>query len=192
MNTVQNNQTDDSPTQFLSQEDFLSFSFSCGCCQIIVLWGIFSLTGVCAEGVTFLALGNGAPDVFSAMAAFSHPHTAGLAVGALFGRHSLSHTHKHTSSFLKWKPAWSLSPSLCTQELVYLSLQWSRAAWHWSSLSLWLPVLFCGTSSSTWRQCFGRSSCCTKEPQHWEKYWVLTHTHTLCVYTPLKKQKEQI
>uniref|UniRef100_A0A7N9AS38 Solute carrier family 8 member B1 n=1 Tax=Mastacembelus armatus TaxID=205130 RepID=A0A7N9AS38_9TELE len=36
-------------------------------------------------GVTFLALGNGAPDIFSAMAAFSRPHTAGLAVGALFG-----------------------------------------------------------------------------------------------------------
>lgn len=36
-------------------------------------------------GVTFLALGNGAPDVFSAMVAFSHPQTAGLAVGALFG-----------------------------------------------------------------------------------------------------------
>lgn len=36
-------------------------------------------------GVTFLALGNGAPDVFSAIAAFSHKHTAGLAIGALFG-----------------------------------------------------------------------------------------------------------
>lgn len=36
-------------------------------------------------GVTFLALGNGAPDIFSAIAAFSSPHTAGLAVGALFG-----------------------------------------------------------------------------------------------------------
>ncbi|XP_023674017.1 mitochondrial sodium/calcium exchanger protein isoform X1 [Paramormyrops kingsleyae] len=36
-------------------------------------------------GVTFLALGNGAPDVFSAMAAFSRPQTAGLAIGALFG-----------------------------------------------------------------------------------------------------------
>ncbi|XP_076864258.1 mitochondrial sodium/calcium exchanger protein [Brachyhypopomus gauderio] len=36
-------------------------------------------------GVTFLALGNGAPDVFSAIAAFSRPQTAGLAVGALFG-----------------------------------------------------------------------------------------------------------
>uniref|UniRef100_A0A3B3BBI6 Solute carrier family 8 member B1 n=1 Tax=Oryzias melastigma TaxID=30732 RepID=A0A3B3BBI6_ORYME len=46
---------------------------------------LFSLTASCTEGVTFLALGNGAPDIFSAMAAFSHPHTAGLAVGALFG-----------------------------------------------------------------------------------------------------------
>ncbi|XP_041793267.1 mitochondrial sodium/calcium exchanger protein [Chelmon rostratus] len=36
-------------------------------------------------GVTFLALGNGAPDIFSAIAAISRPHTAGLAVGALFG-----------------------------------------------------------------------------------------------------------
>ncbi|XP_078277328.1 mitochondrial sodium/calcium exchanger protein [Rhinoraja longicauda] len=36
-------------------------------------------------GVTFLALGNGAPDLFSAMAAFSDTRTASLAIGALFG-----------------------------------------------------------------------------------------------------------
>uniref|UniRef100_A0A8I5NB45 Solute carrier family 8 member B1 n=1 Tax=Papio anubis TaxID=9555 RepID=A0A8I5NB45_PAPAN len=36
-------------------------------------------------GVTFLAFGNGAPDIFSALVAFSDPHTAGLALGALFG-----------------------------------------------------------------------------------------------------------
>ncbi|XP_067861819.1 mitochondrial sodium/calcium exchanger protein isoform X2 [Heptranchias perlo] len=36
-------------------------------------------------GVTFLALGNGAPDIFSAMVAFSDPRTANLAIGALFG-----------------------------------------------------------------------------------------------------------
>ncbi|NXC50368.1 NCLX protein, partial [Penelope pileata] len=37
------------------------------------------------HGVTFLAFGNGAPDVFSAVVAFSDPRTAGLAVGAVFG-----------------------------------------------------------------------------------------------------------
>ncbi|XP_016058586.1 PREDICTED: sodium/potassium/calcium exchanger 6, mitochondrial isoform X2 [Miniopterus natalensis] len=31
------------------------------------------------------AFGNGAPDIFSALVAFSDPHTAGLAFGALFG-----------------------------------------------------------------------------------------------------------
>ncbi|XP_009886934.1 PREDICTED: sodium/potassium/calcium exchanger 6, mitochondrial, partial [Charadrius vociferus] len=36
-------------------------------------------------GVTFLAFGNGAPDVFSAVVAFSNPRTAGLAIGAIFG-----------------------------------------------------------------------------------------------------------
>ncbi|XP_026574457.1 mitochondrial sodium/calcium exchanger protein [Pseudonaja textilis] len=36
-------------------------------------------------GVTFLAFGNGAPDIFSAVVAFSDPRTAGLAIGALFG-----------------------------------------------------------------------------------------------------------
>ncbi|KAM9371549.1 mitochondrial sodium/calcium exchanger protein [Phaethornis superciliosus] len=37
------------------------------------------------HGVTFLAFGNGAPDVFSAVVAFSNPRTAGLAIGAVFG-----------------------------------------------------------------------------------------------------------
>lgn len=40
------------------------------------------------HGVTFLAFGNGAPDIFSALVAFSDPRTAGLAIGALFGEHS--------------------------------------------------------------------------------------------------------
>ncbi|XP_030890683.1 mitochondrial sodium/calcium exchanger protein [Leptonychotes weddellii] len=36
-------------------------------------------------GVTFLAFGNGAPDIFSTLVAFSDPRTASLAFGALFG-----------------------------------------------------------------------------------------------------------
>ncbi|XP_057600466.1 mitochondrial sodium/calcium exchanger protein isoform X3 [Hippopotamus amphibius kiboko] len=40
-------------------------------------------------GVTFLAFGNGAPDIFSAVVAFSDPRTAGLAFGALFGAGTL-------------------------------------------------------------------------------------------------------
>ncbi|NXP20815.1 NCLX protein, partial [Scytalopus superciliaris] len=44
----------------------------------------FSLTSP-LHGVTFLAFGNGAPDVFSAVVAFSDPRTAGLAIGAIFG-----------------------------------------------------------------------------------------------------------
>lgn len=38
------------------------------------------------HGVTFLAFGNGAPDIFSALVAFSDPRTASLAFGALFGK----------------------------------------------------------------------------------------------------------
>ncbi|XP_074976295.1 mitochondrial sodium/calcium exchanger protein isoform X2 [Caretta caretta] len=44
-----------------------------------------SETGPQRSSVTFLAFGNGAPDVFSAVVAFSDPRTAGLAIGALFG-----------------------------------------------------------------------------------------------------------
>ncbi|NP_001171065.1 mitochondrial sodium/calcium exchanger protein isoform 2 precursor [Mus musculus] len=50
---------------------------------------LFLILGVTAakfpHGVTFLAFGNGAPDIFSALVAFSDPRTAGLAIGALFG-----------------------------------------------------------------------------------------------------------
>lgn len=46
---------------------------------------VFSLTSP-LHGVTFLAFGNGAPDVFSAVVAFSNPRTAGLAIGAVFGK----------------------------------------------------------------------------------------------------------
>ena len=40
------------------------------------------------EGVTFLAFGNGAPDIFSAIAAIGNAKNgdAGLAFGALFGK----------------------------------------------------------------------------------------------------------
>ena len=40
-----------------------------------------------ANGVTLLALGNGAPDIFSAFAAInqSDDHKSSLAIGALFG-----------------------------------------------------------------------------------------------------------
>ncbi|XP_036382810.1 mitochondrial sodium/calcium exchanger protein isoform X1 [Megalops cyprinoides] len=54
------------------------------CPNLSAISSILRLTHNVA-GVTFLAFGNGAPDVFSAMVAFSRPHTAGLAIGALFG-----------------------------------------------------------------------------------------------------------
>lgn len=40
------------------------------------------------QGVTFLAFGNGAPDIFSAIAAIGNAKNgdAGLAIGALFGK----------------------------------------------------------------------------------------------------------
>lgn len=147
-----------------------------------MLVSTFSLTAFCAEGVTFLALGNGAPDIFSAIAAFSRPHTAGLAVGALFGKHGLTFTKKRTTK-LKVKVKETCLMSFCsfplsTQEPVYLSPPWLQAAWRWSSLSSWLPVRFCVMSASTWWRCFGLSSCCTEKRQRSAKPWVHAHKIT--------------
>ena len=51
-----------------------------------ILTGHTSLTF--SYGVTFLAFGNGAPDIFSAVAAITNAKNgdAGLAIGALFGK----------------------------------------------------------------------------------------------------------
>lgn len=66
-------------------------------------WGgshhVFSLTSP-LHGVTFLAFGNGAPDVFSAVVAFSDPRTAGLAIGAVFGKETS--TPAPSSGLLPW------------------------------------------------------------------------------------------
>lgn len=51
-------------------------------------WSSWNPLDILPHGVTFLAFGNGAPDIFSALVAFSDPRTAGLAIGALFGEHS--------------------------------------------------------------------------------------------------------
>lgn len=57
--------------------------------NFIVIWYcVLFPNGIGVQGVTFLALGNGAPDVFSAVAAFSRPQTAGMAIGSLFGESS--------------------------------------------------------------------------------------------------------
>ena len=43
-------------------------------------------------GLTIVAFGNGAPDIFSAIAAFtnSNPSTAGVAIGALLGKSAVA------------------------------------------------------------------------------------------------------
>uniref|UniRef100_A0A8B9PLU8 Mitochondrial sodium/calcium exchanger protein n=1 Tax=Apteryx owenii TaxID=8824 RepID=A0A8B9PLU8_APTOW len=64
--------------------------YACWLLYLFIILGVtaenlaFSLTSP-LHGVTFLAFGNGAPDVFSAVVAFSDPRTAGLAIGAVFG-----------------------------------------------------------------------------------------------------------
>uniref|UniRef100_G3R2P2 Solute carrier family 8 member B1 n=1 Tax=Gorilla gorilla gorilla TaxID=9595 RepID=G3R2P2_GORGO len=63
-------------------------------------------------GVTFLAFGNGAPDIFSALVAFSDPHTAGLALGALFGYLGLYVFYVVTVILCTWIYRWQRRGSL--------------------------------------------------------------------------------
>ena len=56
-------------------------------CTVVFLIIILFLDSFFFQGVTLLAIGNGAPDIFSALAAFNHPDPkkSSLAFGALFG-----------------------------------------------------------------------------------------------------------
>uniref|UniRef100_A0A8C5P349 Solute carrier family 8 (sodium/lithium/calcium exchanger), member B1 n=1 Tax=Jaculus jaculus TaxID=51337 RepID=A0A8C5P349_JACJA len=63
-------------------------------------------------GVTFLAFGNGAPDIFSALVAFSDPRTAGLAIGALFGYLGLYLFYVATVILCTWIYQWQQRQSL--------------------------------------------------------------------------------
>uniref|UniRef100_A0A8C0TPU8 Solute carrier family 8 member B1 n=1 Tax=Canis lupus familiaris TaxID=9615 RepID=A0A8C0TPU8_CANLF len=63
-------------------------------------------------GVTFLAFGNGAPDIFSALVAFSDPRTAGLAFGALFGYLGLYVFYVLTVVLCTWIYRWQRRRSL--------------------------------------------------------------------------------
>jgi len=58
----------------------LSFFWSC----------VTFLNSLLLHGLTIVAFGNGAPDIFSAVAAFtnSNPTTTGVAIGALLGKSS--------------------------------------------------------------------------------------------------------
>ena len=53
--------------------------------QNTLICKVVSLT--LSHGLTIVAFGNGAPDIFSAIAAFtnSNPSTAGVAIGGLLG-----------------------------------------------------------------------------------------------------------
>uniref|UniRef100_A0A4X1TE86 Solute carrier family 8 member B1 n=2 Tax=Sus scrofa TaxID=9823 RepID=A0A4X1TE86_PIG len=63
-------------------------------------------------GVTFLAFGNGAPDIFSALVAFSDPRTASLALGALFGYLGLYVFYVVTVVLCTWIYQWQRRRSL--------------------------------------------------------------------------------
>ncbi|KAM6166897.1 mitochondrial sodium/calcium exchanger protein [Erethizon dorsatum] len=65
-------------------------------------------------GVTFLAFGNGAPDIFSALVAFSDPRTASLAIGALFACLGLYVFYVVTVVLCTWIYRWQ-----CRTPLVY-------------------------------------------------------------------------
>ncbi|XP_075686371.1 mitochondrial sodium/calcium exchanger protein isoform X2 [Rhinoderma darwinii] len=101
-------------------------------------------------GVTFLAFGNGAPDVFSAVAAFSDSRTAGLAIGALF--ELLTDTEEnsiptpHGSEYGdEYRPLLPLQHT--TWQIFWEGInpvdsrKWRQKRWHWKIVKVFkIPI----------------------------------------------------
>lgn len=124
-------------------------------CVLLVVWWLFMFSGLAVTaddffcpslavisrslklshnvaGVTFLAFGNGAPDVFSAVAAISNAKAgdAGLAIGALFG----------AGVFVTTVVAGSIAiarPFKCMERPLMRDVIFYLAATYWAWLIMW-------------------------------------------------------
>ncbi|XP_019362241.1 PREDICTED: sodium/potassium/calcium exchanger 6, mitochondrial [Gavialis gangeticus] len=127
-------------------------------------------------GVTFLAFGNGAPDVFSAVVAFSDPRTAGLAIGALFGA-GIFVTTVLAGGIALVKPFTAASRPFLRDAIFYmvavfvtfLALYFGSISLPWALGYLGLYVFYvCTVVICTWihrRQREGSSTSSSREPE---------------------------